>query len=340
MRGRATIEDVARLAGVSIATVSRALHRPQVVSAATRDSVLEAVRATGYTQNTAAQSLRLRRAGSVLVLVPDIGNPFFADLLAGIETTATAAGYTILIGDTRGDVERERSLLRHLRNGRADGVLLLSGHLPEETARLLAAPHPARPRIVAISERLEGVETPHVVVDNVDAAKAATAHLIALGHRRIAHVTGPATNVLTRDRLDGWQEALREAGLPLRPGHVLAGDFTIGSGHAAARRLLGLAPRPTAVFCANDEMAMGLIAELHAAGVPVPGTVSVVGFDDIAFSASFIPPITTVHQPRRRIGERAMGLLLDTLAGAAGAANRQVTLETRLVVRGSTAPPG
>lgn len=336
---RPTIGDVAELAGVSTATVSRTLHTPDVVSESARKAVMEAVRRTGYTQNAAAQILRQQRAKAVLVLVPDIGNTFFSEILAGIERVASAAGLTILIGDTANDPQREEDFLRYLRNGRADGVLLLNGRLPPSMLAELDSRGGRPPPMVTISEALDRQVVPHVGIDNVAAARAAVRHLLDLGHRRIAHLCGPASNILTRQRLAGYRQALAAAGLGGEAEILLEGDFTAESGGLAALRFLELPARPTAIFCSNDEMAMGLISELHARGVSVPCDLSVVGFDDIVFAKTYIPALTTIHQPRLEVGEKAMQTLLSLLDGTAALEADEAQLEYQLVVRDSTAAP-
>lgn len=336
---RPTIGDVAELAGVSTATVSRTLHNPDVVSESARKAVMEAVRRTGYTQNAAAQILRQQRARAVLVLVPDIGNTFFSEILAGIERVASAAELTILIGDTANEPQREEEFLRYLRNGRADGVLLLNGRLPPSVIADLDARSGRPPPMVTISEALDRQVVPHVGIDNVAAARVATDHLLDLGHRRIAHLCGPAANILTRQRLSGYRQAMAAAGIAEAEQIILDGDFTAESGGLAALRLLEMAERPTAIFCSNDEMAMGLISELHARGVSVPRDLSVVGFDDIVFAKTYIPALTTIHQPRLEVGERAMQTLLSLLDGTAALEAGETQLEYQLVVRDSTAAP-
>lgn len=336
---RPTIDDVARLAGVSTATVSRALHSPEVVSEMARTAVLEAVRQTGYTQNAAAQILRQRRARAVLVLVPNIGNTFFSEILAGIERVASAAGLTILIGDTANDVDREEDFLRYLRNGRADGVLLLNGRLSPSVLASLRQGGGPPPAMVTISEALDDQVVPHVGIDNVSAAEMAVRHLLGLGHRRIAHLCGPAGNILTRQRLSGYRKAMAAAGIG-ESGHVvLEGDFTAEAGARAALQLLAMPEPPSAIFCSNDEMAMGLIAALHASKVEVPRDLSVVGFDDIIFAKTYIPPLTTIHQPRLGMGECAMSILLSMLDATSPPEAAQTLLDAELIVRASTAAP-
>ena len=331
---RPTIDDVARLAGVSIATVSRCLHTPDIVAAKTRDKVLQAVRQTGYNLNAAAQSLRQRRSNTVLVVVPEIGNTFFAEILGGIEQESSAAGMTMLIGNTGRSKPREDSYVSYLLNGRADGALLLadpkSGWFDIPIQNSLGVPP-----IVAISEVGPDSGPVTVSIDNEAAAQAAVRHLIDQGHRRIAHVAGPPSNILTIQRLMGYRRAMAEAGLPVLAAQEFPGDFGLASGRAAFSRFVTQHPRPTALFFANDEMAMGFLSTAYAAGVRVPRDVSVVGFDDIHFAQSCIPALTTIRQPRAAMGAAAMRMLLAIIANDIPAS---VRLPFDLVIRDSTAP--
>jgi len=334
--GRPTIDDVARLAGVSIATVSRCLHMPDIVAAKTRERVLSAVRQTGYNLNAAAQSLRQRRSNTVLVVVPDIGNTFFSEILGGIQQQASAVGLTMLIGDTGRIKSREDAYVRYLLNGRADGALLLAD--PQAAWFDIPALNDLGiPPIVAISEVGPDSGPVTVSIDNESAAHAAVRHLIGQGHRRIAHVAGPPSNILTGQRLHGYHRALSEAGLPLHPALELAGDYSLASGRAAFESFKIQTDRPTALFFANDEMAMGFLSSAYAAGIRVPRDVSIVGFDDIHFAQSCIPALTTIRQPRAEMGATAMRLLLSIIAGEAPAS---VRLPFDLVIRDSTAAIG
>jgi LacI family repressor for deo operon, udp, cdd, tsx, nupC, and nupG len=329
---RPTIDEVARIAGVSIATVSRCLHMPDIVAPATLDRVLAAVRVTGYTMNAAAQSLRQRRSNTVLVVVPGICNAFFAEILGGIEKVASQAGLTMLIGDTGRDKAREESYVRFLLNGRADGALLLADPQADWFAVPTANDKGIKP-VVTISEVGPGQRTLAVSIDNEAAAHAAVAWLIGQGHRRIAHVTGPRHNILTGARIDGYRRALREAGVGIDPQYEFTGNFDVPGGRRAFDALSTLPEPPTAVFCSNDETAMGFIAAAHAQGVNVPRDISVVGFDDIHFAQSYIPALTTVRQPRAEMGAEAMRLLLAVIANEAPAS---VSLPFELILRDST----
>lgn len=330
----ATIEDVARIAEVSIATVSRAIHSPEKVAESTRKRVHAAISRTGYTANAMAQNLRRQSSRMILVMIPDIGNPFFSNILQGLESVASKRGYGVLIGNTDRDPEIEATYLAFTRSHKADGLVLLTGNLPwgaGETPRRL-------PPVVAISEMLPGQDAPFVGIDNVQAARSAAQHLIELGHRRIAHIAGPAGNILSIQRRKGYDRALREAGIPIDEALILEGDFSIESGRQAVERLFMRDTLPTAFFCANDEMAIGAMLALNARGHNVPRDFSVIGFDDIPFASCTVPPLSTVRQPRRKMGEEAMAAMLDILEGK-GAPEEPVILATDLIIRASTAPP-
>ena len=332
------IGDVARAAGVSTATVSRVLSRPDLVSARTRDSVLAAVAETGYRVNQAARNLRRRQTGGIVVLVPHLSNPFFSLILAGIARVASGAGLNVLVADTQEPKGADQQIAGYLDDNRADGLIVLDGNLPES----IFTGRRRRPPVVFACEWMEGHDQPTVTVDNRQGAVMALDHLLALGHRRIGHLMGPPDNVLTRQRAAGARDALAAAGMAADERWFFDGDFTLASGILGARRWLALADRPTAVFCSSDAMACGFVSELNRAGVRVPQDVSVVGFDDIDISAHFIPPLTTIRQPRAAIGETAARMLLDLMRNAGGdGGDRSRVLPIELIVRASSAaPPG
>lgn len=335
-RKTANIQDVARAAGVSTATVSRALSTPDLVAEPTRHAVLAAVRTTGYVVNHAARNLRQQRTGSVVALVPNIANPFFSRILSGIAATIAPAGYNLLIADTQSGPDAEERLLGYLDKGRADGLILFDGSVPRAHLDRRRAPR-ALPPFVMACEWIGGLEAPGVRVDNAAGARLAVEHLAGLGHRRIGHLSGPDDNVLTAARRDAYRRVLAERGLPQREDWIYAGDFSLDSGAFAARRWLAMSDRPTAVFSASDEMACGFIGTVQRSGARVPGDVSVVGFDDIEIAAHGAPRLTTVKQPRTGLGVRAAELLLTLIAGEAAPAGHTI-LPVQLVVRDSTAP--
>ncbi|MBF9030609.1 substrate-binding domain-containing protein [Rhodobacterales bacterium HKCCE3408] len=336
----ATIQDVARAARVSTATVSRALSNPGLVSETTRAAVLEAIRSTGYRVNQAARNLRMQRAGSVLVLVPNFGKPFYSTILSGISDGFADSDYTVLIRDTEKRPMREGELAEAFLDGRIDGAISLDGGLsPALLAR--CAEQGVDTRIVFACEWVDDPGFPSIRSDNTEGARLAIRHLHDLGHRAIAHVTGPAGNVLTTARRAGMQAERERLGLPARPEWIIRGDFSVESGHDAAKRILEMDHRPTAIFCAADMVAFGLIAGLQAGGLRVPEDISVVGFDDIEMSAYYVPALTTIRQDRMRIGLTAASCLLGRLSPPEDAPSDPVTemIPVDLVVRASTAPP-
>ncbi len=330
----ATIRDVARLAGVSTATVSRALATPERVSEATREQVMRVVADSGYAPNLLARSLRRHQAGAILVIVRDISNPFYPEIFRGVEGAARSLGFNVLIGNTDDEPARERDYLGLVRTRRADGLIVVTGRLPDSWGEMPERPIPT----VIACEPIAGLDLPIVQIDNEAAAARMVRHLIDLGHRRIAHITGPLDQIIARERLDGWRRAMSEAGLPAGEELVARGDFRLASGVLAARTLLGRRRgRPTAIFAANDESAIGAVQAIHEAGLSVPGDLSVAGFDDILFAAAAYPPLTTMRQPRRALGEQAMTLLHRLLGGQRDITTR-VVLSTQLIERASTAP--
>jgi len=328
---------VAAAAGVSTATVSRALSAPDLVSEDTRAMVLKAVEATGYRINQAARNLRRRQAGGIVVLVPNLANPFFAQILSGIASSMASSGYNVLIADTR-QGEGPSHIRDYLHNNRADGLIVLDADLPED---VLSASAPARhhPPIVFACEWLDNDDRPKVVIDNAYGARLAIDHLVELGHDRIGHLMGPPDNILTITRAEGTRETLVRHGLKPRPDWFFEGDFSLASGAQAAQHWLCMDDRPTAVFCASDAMACGFIGELHHRGVRVPDEVSVVGFDNIDIAAHFVPSLTTIAQPRTLIGETAAKCLLSIMRGNGPADTQPHILPVELIKRQSAARP-
>ena len=325
------MKDIALKLGVSPATVSRALSGTGLVAEPTLSRIREAAQALDYRPNVSARNLRRQNSMTVLMVVRDIGNPFYLEVMKGVEAAARAAGYAVLMGNTENDPHREADYFAMLRDGNADGMVLMTGKLPSSRFRLDRLP------VVVALERIEGTGFPHVEIDNAAAAREAVQHLISLGHSRIAHISGPPAEPMAIRRRDGFRAAMAEAGLPVRQGYEQAGDYLLQGGRDCCRALMALADAPTAIFCANDEMAFGAIHELRRSGRDVPRDVSVVGFDDIYLSQAIYPPLTTVSQPRAEIGRVAMGVLLDIMAGRP-APQGPVMMPTTLMLRESTAP--
>jgi LacI family repressor for deo operon, udp, cdd, tsx, nupC, and nupG len=331
-----TIYAVAKRAGVSTATVSRVLSRPQVVTPSTRDRVLQAIEDLSYAPNSAARNLRTLKSGKLLVTVPDISNPFFSLILQGIEDAAQRAGYAVLLGDTQHNARREERYAQMLKHKEADGLIFLGHRLPKVASEIVRGMAPRCAPIVNGCEFSPHLGVPGVHIDNARAASEAMDHLYSLGHRRIGVVTGPLLSPLSRDRLRGTRaRAVTENAEEELT--IIPGDFSIASGVTAGEELLGLANRPTAVFCFNDEMAMGVVEGARAGGLRLPEELSIVGFDDIRFANHVNPPLTTIAQPMREIGESTVRMLL-TILDNPDVYPMPLTLPHRLVVRQSTAP--
>lgn len=329
-----TIYDVAHDAGVSAATVSRVLSNPGIVAERTRAAVLRAVEQLGYAPNATAKSLRTLRTRKILVSVPDISNPFFSLIIQGIEEAAQREGYAVVLGDTHNEPRREDRYAQMLLQRETDGLIVLGHRMPEILVSWIKRRGPSAP-IVNGCEYSPEMGVPSAHIDNAAAAAEALEHLYGLGHRRIGIITGPLDSPLTQDRLRGveMRAKVRRAQQQLVTAN---GDFTIESGVVAAAKLLERKASPTAIFCFNDEMAIGVLEYAARVGLSVPGDLSLVGFDDIRFARYLRPALTTVSQPMLDIGRETVRLLLGVIDGSI-VTPVSVTLPHRLEVRDSTA---
>ncbi|WP_458790138.1 LacI family DNA-binding transcriptional regulator [Yoonia sp. MH D7] len=326
MSDKIRISDVAALAGVSTATVSRTLAHPARVSKGMRERVLNAVQATGYQINAAARDLRQRRARSILILAPNLSNTFFSRIFAAIQEEACAAGLTVQISDSH--IGREKlATLGH--DGRADGIILLDGALDPELVNSWRLP------VIQLCEWNAAYDAPALAIDNAAAAELAAHHLLALNHKTLLHIEGPTGNILATTRRDGFVNAVQNAGLTAT---LIKGDFTLESGAAAAHDWATLTPRPTGVFCASDECALGFISEVMRLGFNVPADVSVIGFDDIEFADRFNPSLTTLHQPRTTLGREGAQYLIKMLSDHAPETPPTLETQAHLIQRASTGP--
>jgi LacI family repressor for deo operon, udp, cdd, tsx, nupC, and nupG len=328
----ATIKDVARELGMSVATVSRALSRPAMLRPETRARVMSVVERLGYRPNLLARGLRQGMAQAILFIAPNL-SPFFLEIFAGAEEVTRNSQFALLFGNSDGDLEREQHFFDQVAAGRADGIILLTGVAP---AAYVSGDRPLPPLVIVL-ERLPGATAPVVHTDHYTGAMDAVRHLASLGHTRIAHITGLRRVPSSIRRLEGYRAGLTAAGLPAPAELIYSGDFTTGSGAVGMQHLMALPQPPTAVLCGNDEIAYGAIRSLNKQGLSVPADISVVGFDDQNMAEFYNPPLTTVNIPRHELGRRAAQELIDQLAGREVA--REVLLPTRLVVRESTAPP-
>ena len=322
--------DVAKLANVSTATVSRVLRNPESVKEKTRRKVLESIEQLNYQPNVLARHFRRSKTNTILVIVPNIANTIFSQMVQGIEATAAQNHFRVLLGNTNRNVEKEYDFLNLLRQRQVDGMILLSGKIDNETLKDLVEQYP----VVLASEYLNNVDISTVCVDNIRSSYEATEHLVNQGHKQIAHISGPMNSMLSFDRLSGYAQALNEYHIESNKELIREGDFSYESGYQQMEELLALPVPPTAVFAANDEMAMGAINASKKKGLSIPKDLAVVGFDNIRFSSIFDPGVTTIAQPAVEMGNIAMELLLQQLDNPAFE-HKRITLKSELVIRES-----
>ncbi|MBV9637067.1 MAG: LacI family DNA-binding transcriptional regulator [Methylobacteriaceae bacterium] len=331
------IRDVAKAAGVSTATVSRALTVPDKLRHDTKARVLDAVRRLGYTPNAAARNLRVGTSKMVLVVIPGRGAPpFFSEVLHGIDTELSADGYTMIMGTLDGSPEKARRVVDLVFARHLDGVLVTSGHVPTIDGRSIAD---ASVPLVSICAEIDAPGVPAVLVDDEACAVAQADHLIGLGHRRLMYVAGPKGNYNEVARCRGFLAAIARAGLARKDVCRHQGDYLFAGGVAAGRRFLAMREQPTGIVCCNDEMAIGFMKTVAQAGVRIPADVSVVGFDGIELADFCEPTLTTIRQPRFDLGATAARLLVDALGRRGAPAPQRIVLAGELIVRDSTAPP-
>jgi LacI family transcriptional regulator len=343
MEERVTIKELARVSGVSVGTVSRALNGYADVRPETRERIMRLARELDYTPAAAARSLVTQRSHIIGVFMetgeghPDLHHPFFHEVLGGLKQRVGNHGFDLLLfaSERPGNGYGPHSYLKRARHHSVDGCALI-GLEPDdaEVRRLARADLP----IVAIDMDLEGPKVEVVMSDSEGGAGVAVRHLTDLGHRRIATITGMLHSRPGTDRLRGYRRAIQELGLAYRDDYVTYGDFYAESGRAAAEHLLALSEPPTAIFAASDLMAIGAIRAAAQVGLRVPEDLSVVGFDDIQLAPHVNPPLTTMRQDKSGLGFAAGDALVARVAGDGGRAPLR-TLEVELVVRGSTSPP-
>ncbi|MET7402293.1 LacI family DNA-binding transcriptional regulator [Dactylosporangium sp. NPDC005572] len=322
-----TIKDVARAAGVSPSTVSRALTTPQLLLPETRDRVQRAVQELGYHPNRAARGLITGRTGNIGLIVPDLTNPFFPGVVKGVQERAHEAEYSVFLADTDEHAAAEADLVRAL-GKQVDGIVLCSPRMSEAEIRAVAGETP----IVMLNRRVGRI--PSVTIDIGEATRQAVAHLVALGHRGVGYVAGPRNSWSNRERLRVLRSAAAGAGVELREIATVAPRFAGGVAVADVVLAAGV----TAVVAYNDLVALGLLNRFAARGVSVPADISVVGFDDILFAEMVSPALTTLALPQEPTGRAGVELLLDLLEDPDRAGSARRELSAQLMVRGSTGP--
>jgi LacI family transcriptional regulator len=330
-----TIEEIASMASVSRSTVSRVLNDHPSVRPAVRERVRRVIEERGYAPHAAARSLASRRTSVIALVIPRsagqiFADPFFPQVIQGITEACNARRYFLMLSMLTGELERG-FYQQIVRGQHFDGVIMLSSDVDDPILPLLV--QDGTP-LVLVGRHPYFDTLSWVDVENRDGAREAVSYLIGLGHTRIATITGPLQMAAAMDRRDGYKQALLEAGLPIEPSLMLEGDFTQEGGRAAMTRLLGLQPRPSAVFAAGDSMALGALSAIQEAGLSVPKDISLVGFDDLPGVAYGNPPLTTVRQPIYEIGAAAAALLIDRLEGG-DHEPVQTRKPTQLVVRQS-----
>jgi LacI family transcriptional regulator len=325
----ATIRDVARASNVSIATVSRVFNDSSLVSETTRRRVSAAATRLRYWPNGIARSLITSRTYTLGAFLPDLHGEFFSEVIHGVDLAARERGFHLLVSRASSGDGELTATLRSLR-GRVDGLIIMAPELDADALRRVSG----GARVVLVNPKRPVPGLSSISIANLEGARAVVFHLIGLGHRRIATITGPERNTDARQRLEGYRQAMGENGLAAPPELELRGDFSEHSGYEAAGALLALNPRPTAVFVANDYMAVGALGAFHDAGVRVPEDVALAGFDDIPLARYLTPPLTTVHVDMLRLGQRAVERLLDP-PGAGRPADSHELLGTTLAVRKS-----
>lgn len=308
-----TIKTVCKLAGVSTATVSRTLKNPDQVTAKTKERVLKAIQQSGYRPNSLAYSVKTGKSNALMVLVPNLVNPFFLKIIQGIEMAAQVKGYSVLLGDTQGITERENEYAAMVLSNRADGLIHLDHSFPfSKSDAFLAEKVP----MVSVCERIKSDTVyPVIELDNYAATRALTHHLLSYGHRKFGVIGGQIDSQIYKDRLAGIRSALQEEGIPIADEMIVGGTYSIEAGQQGVRDLLGNNQRPTAIVCFNDDIAIGAIHELKKHNLKVPNDISVVGFDNIKVSAFIDPPMTTIDQPSAEMGRKAVEVVLQQIKG-------------------------
>lgn len=335
---RWSVRDVARLAGVSVGTVSNVLNNPEVVAPATRTRVMHAITQLGFVRNESARQLRAGRSRMIGLIVLDVANPFFTDVARGVEDLASEAGVAVVLCNSGQDAEKEARYLALLEEQRVQGVLITP---VREVGTAVEQMRRRGTPVVLLDRPSQGQDMCSVAVDDVLGGRLAIEHLLERGHQRIAYVGGPEEIQQVKDRLVGARAAFTRGGRSAEELQVISTTaLNVEQGRAAAEQLLGAAPgdRVTAVFTANDLLALGVLQALTRAGLRVPQDVAIVGYDDIEFAAAAAVPLSSVRQPRALLGRTAAELLLEE-AAAQDHEHRQEEFEPDLIVRASSSPP-
>lgn len=306
------MKDVARMAGVSTSTVSHVINNDRFVSEAIREKVDAAIKELNYAPSALARSLKLNQTRTIGMLITASTNPFYSELVRGVERSCFERGYSLVLCNTEGDEQRMNRNLETLMQKRVDGLLLLCTETHQPSKEIIQR-YPSIPTVMMDWAPFDG--TSDLIQDNsLLGGDMATQHLIDKGHTRIACITGPLDKTPARLRLEGYLSAMERAGLAIPDGYRITGDFEFNGGFEAMQKLLAQELRPHAVFIGNDAMAFGAYQALYQAGLRVPDDMAIVGYDDIELARYMTPPLTTIHQPKDELGELAIDVLIHRMA--------------------------
>jgi LacI family transcriptional regulator len=326
------MKDVARLAGVSTSTVSHVINKDRFVSEAITEKVNAAIKSLNYAPSALARSLKLNQTRTIGMLITASTNPFYSELVRGVERSCFERGYSLVLCNTEGDEQRMNSNLETLMQKRVDGLLLLCTETHQPSPEIVQR-YPSIPTVMMDWAPFDG-DSDLIQDNSLLGGDMATQYLIDKGYTRIACIAGPLDKTPARLRLEGYQAAMERGGLPVVDGYIITSDFEFGGGLTAMQALLALPVPPQAVFVGNDAMAVGVYQALYQAGLNIPKEMAVVGYDDIELAAFMTPPLTTIHQPKDELGELAIDVLIHRMAQP-GQKQQRVQLTPELVVRGS-----
>jgi DNA-binding LacI/PurR family transcriptional regulator len=329
-----SIKDIAKMAGVSHSTVSRALRNNPAINKQTAANIRRIAEETRYRASSVARSLVTRQTRTVGTVVTTISDPFAAGVVSGIEEVADEHRFSVILANSNADPEREVRVVRSFEERRVDGIIVTSSRAGSVYTPMIEQMHIP---IVLLNNQHPSEAVHSVMIANIDASREATSYLIALGHRRIAYLGDRHGGQSDTERFAGYRRALEESDVPFQPELMVHGDGKPEGGTRGMAQLLALAQLPTAVFCYNDMTALGALRHIRTSGLCVPRDISLIGFDDLYITEYTEPPLTTVRQPMRQMGRMAMETLLQLLEGSESAHNVKVPGE--LIIRESTAPP-
>ncbi len=329
-----TIKDIAEKGKVSIATVSRVLNNKPDVSNETKEKIIKLIDKMGYNPNNMARSLVLKKTYTIGLVIPDICNPFFPDIARAVEDTARGLGYSIIFYNTDNHVEEEKKAVEILMSRQVDG-LIVSLSMNEENKQLLGKLRKENYPIVQIDRKIFDTNYTSIAIDNILSAYKATSYLIDLGHTRIVHITGDMNTQTGQERLEGYKKALRDSDIEVRDDYIFQGDYNLRYSQGDLKKLFKSDIRPTAIFTAYDLMAVGTYKLIRDCGLTIPEDVSIVGHDNIDLSSLVKPSLTTVSQPKYRMGQLATSFLVKDIEGEKYQ-ERDIVLDTKLIKRSST----